>query len=188
MWVECFKLISPTTVRLYFVYCPCITFRICTTIWLFIFVFHYMTNRSSLSLKERIAQIQNVNLVLLALFQMRNLIIPTVHHTQCKPEFLSNSSLYLYTGLLSFLTSLFVSCSCKSVAVPGNSMNDTVCHDSGRADATVLPHTAVNMLPIQSSTSNKPDVITRPVMLNSVPDISHIIGELLTHLKSLLSG
>ncbi|XP_005021366.2 tumor necrosis factor receptor superfamily member 1B isoform X4 [Anas platyrhynchos] len=65
---------------------------------------------------------------------------------------------------------------CKSVAVPGNSMNDTVCHDSGRADATVLPHTAVNMLPIQSSTSNKPDVITRPVMLNSVPDISHIIG------------
>lgn len=146
-----------------------------------------MTNWSSISLKEQIAQIQNVNLVLLALFQTRNLMIPTVYHTQCKPEFLSNS-LYLYTGLLSFLTSLFVSCSCKSVAVPGNSMNDTVCHDSGRAAATVLPHTVVNVLPIQSSTSNKPDVVTRPVILNSVPDMSHIIGELLTHLMSLLSG
>ncbi|XP_066838385.1 tumor necrosis factor receptor superfamily member 1B isoform X2 [Anser cygnoides] len=65
---------------------------------------------------------------------------------------------------------------CKSVAVPGNSMNDTVCHDSGRAAATVLPHTVVNVLPIQSSTSNKPDVVTRPVILNSVPDMSHIIG------------
>lgn len=55
-------------------------------------------------------------------------------------------------------------------------MNDTVCHDSGRAAATVLPHTVVNVLPIQSSTSNKPDVVTRPVILNSVPDVSYIIG------------
>ncbi|NXK46537.1 TNR1B factor, partial [Chauna torquata] len=65
---------------------------------------------------------------------------------------------------------------CKSVAVPGNSMNDTVCHDSGRAAATVLPHTLVNLLLTQSSTSDKPEIITRPVILNSVPDMSHIIG------------
>lgn len=34
------------------------------------------------SKEEQIAQIQNVNLVLLALFQTRNLMIPTVYHTQ----------------------------------------------------------------------------------------------------------
>lgn len=41
-------------------------------------------------------------------------------------QILSNSNLELNTGLLSFLTSLFVSCSCKSVAVAGNSVNDTL--------------------------------------------------------------
>ncbi|NXL87998.1 TNR1B factor, partial [Alectura lathami] len=60
---------------------------------------------------------------------------------------------------------------CKSVAVPGNSVRDTVCHDSGRTVATVLPHAVVNL---QSSTSNKPEIITRPVILNS--DMSYIIG------------
>lgn len=83
-------------------------------------------------------------------------------------------------GLLSFLTSLFVSCSCKSVAVPGNNINDTVCSDLGTRLATVVPHTILNLLLTQSSSSNKPEIITRPVILNSVPDVSHIIGELLT--------
>ncbi|NWH16127.1 TNR1B factor, partial [Grus americana] len=64
---------------------------------------------------------------------------------------------------------------CKSVAIPGNSMNDTVCSDSGTV-ATVLPHTILNLLLTQSSASNKPEIITRPVILNSVPDMSHIIG------------
>ncbi|XP_074883572.1 tumor necrosis factor receptor superfamily member 1B-like isoform X2 [Buteo buteo] len=95
----------------------------------------------------QIAQIQNVNLVLLALFHMRNLTIPAVYHIRC-----------------------------KSVAIPGNRMNDTVCSDSGTAVATVLPHTILNLLLTQSSASSKPEIITRPVILNSVPEMSHIIG------------
>ncbi|NXP26200.1 TNR1B factor, partial [Scytalopus superciliaris] len=63
---------------------------------------------------------------------------------------------------------------CKSVAVPGNSRNDTVCSDSEKA--TVLPHTIQNLLLTQSSASHKPEIITRPVMLNAVPELSHIIG------------
>lgn len=74
------------------------------------------------------------------------------------------------------------------MAVPGNSMNDTVCSDSGTAVATVLPHTILNMLLTQSSASNKPEIVTRPVILNSVLEVSHIIGELLTHLKYFLFG
>ncbi|NXY57252.1 TNR1B factor, partial [Callaeas wilsoni] len=62
---------------------------------------------------------------------------------------------------------------CKSVAVPGNSRNDTVCSDSGTA--TVLPHTILNLLLTQSSASHRPD-ITGPVMLNSAPDLSNITG------------
>ncbi|KAF1553369.1 Tumor necrosis factor receptor superfamily member 1B, partial [Eudyptes schlegeli] len=65
---------------------------------------------------------------------------------------------------------------CKSVAIPGNSINDTVCSDSGAAVATVLPHTILNLLLTQSSASNKPEIITRPVILNSVPDMSYIIA------------
>ncbi|NXE94135.1 TNR1B factor, partial [Menura novaehollandiae] len=63
---------------------------------------------------------------------------------------------------------------CKSVAVPGNSRNDTVCSDSGTA--TVLPHTILNLLLTQNLASHKPEIITQPVMLNSVPDLSHITG------------
>uniref|UniRef100_A0A8V0YUM4 TNF receptor superfamily member 1B n=1 Tax=Gallus gallus TaxID=9031 RepID=A0A8V0YUM4_CHICK len=62
---------------------------------------------------------------------------------------------------------------CKSVAVAGNNVNDTVCHDSV---ATALPHTAVNFLPSQSSTTNSGEIITQPVILNFVPDMSYIIG------------
>ncbi|NWI64514.1 TNR1B factor, partial [Todus mexicanus] len=65
---------------------------------------------------------------------------------------------------------------CKSVAVPGSRVNDTVCSDSGAAIATVLPHTALDLLLTQSSASNKPEIITRPVTLNPVPDTSYIIG------------
>ncbi|KAM6046323.1 LOW QUALITY PROTEIN: tumor necrosis factor receptor superfamily member 1B [Chlamydotis macqueenii] len=64
---------------------------------------------------------------------------------------------------------------CKSVAFPGNSMNDTICSDSGPAVATVLPHATLNLLLTQNSASNNPEIIT-PVILNSVPDTSHIIG------------
>ncbi|NXY71219.1 TNR1B factor, partial [Glareola pratincola] len=64
---------------------------------------------------------------------------------------------------------------CRSVAVPGNSVNDTVCSNSGTAVPTVLPHTILNLLLSQSSASNKPEIITRPVILKSVPDMSHII-------------
>ncbi|XP_014112663.1 PREDICTED: tumor necrosis factor receptor superfamily member 1B [Pseudopodoces humilis] len=63
---------------------------------------------------------------------------------------------------------------CESVAVPGNSRNDTVCSDSGTA--TVLPHTILDKLLTQSSASHKPEIITQPVTLNSVPDLSHITG------------
>ncbi|NXW68536.1 TNR1B factor, partial [Hirundo rustica] len=63
---------------------------------------------------------------------------------------------------------------CKSVAVPGNSRNDTVCSDSGTA--TVLPHTILNLLLTQSSASHKPEIRTQPVTLNSVPDLSLITG------------
>ncbi|XP_059722622.1 tumor necrosis factor receptor superfamily member 1B [Haemorhous mexicanus] len=63
---------------------------------------------------------------------------------------------------------------CKSVAVPGNSRNDTVCSDSGTA--TVLPHTILNLLVTQSPASHKAEIITQPVMLNSVPGLSHITG------------
>ncbi|NXX91950.1 TNR1B factor, partial [Centropus bengalensis] len=65
---------------------------------------------------------------------------------------------------------------CKSVAVPGNRVNDAVCSDSRTAAVTVLPHTVLNLLPTQSSASNKPEIITRSVVLNSAPDLSHIIG------------
>ncbi|NWR59662.1 TNR1B factor, partial [Bucorvus abyssinicus] len=65
---------------------------------------------------------------------------------------------------------------CKSVAVPGNSMSDAVCSDSRTAVATALPHTILNLLLTQSSASSKPEIITRPVILNSGPDMSHIIG------------
>ncbi|NXS96199.1 TNR1B factor, partial [Jacana jacana] len=65
---------------------------------------------------------------------------------------------------------------CKSVSVPGNRINDTVCRDSGTAVTTVLPHAVLNLLLTQSSASSKPEIITRPVILNSVPDMSHIIG------------
>ncbi|NXN08710.1 TNR1B factor, partial [Indicator maculatus] len=65
---------------------------------------------------------------------------------------------------------------CKSVAVPGNSINDTVCSDSGIAVVTALPRTVLNLLLTQSSASNQPEIITRPVILNSVPEMSHIIG------------
>ncbi|XP_010182171.1 PREDICTED: tumor necrosis factor receptor superfamily member 1B, partial [Mesitornis unicolor] len=63
---------------------------------------------------------------------------------------------------------------CKSVAVPGNSTNDTVCSDSGSVVATVLPHTILNLLLTQSAASSKPEIITRSVTLNS--DMSQIIG------------
>ncbi|NXG19603.1 TNR1B factor, partial [Grallaria varia] len=63
---------------------------------------------------------------------------------------------------------------CKSVAVPGNRRNDTVCSDSGTA--TVLPHTLQNLLLTQSSASHKPEIMTQPVLLNAVPELSPIIG------------
>ncbi|NWY95561.1 TNR1B factor, partial [Loxia curvirostra] len=63
---------------------------------------------------------------------------------------------------------------CKSVAVPGNSRNDTVC--SGSGTATVLPHTILKLLVTQSPASHKAVIITQPVMLNSVPDLSYITG------------
>ncbi|NXU39946.1 TNR1B factor, partial [Drymodes brunneopygia] len=58
---------------------------------------------------------------------------------------------------------------CKSVAVPGTSRNDTVCSDSG--PATALPHTILNLL-----LTHKPEIMTQPVTLNSVPDLSHVSG------------
>lgn len=65
-------------------------------------------------------------------------------------------------------------------------MNDAVCHDSV---AAALPHTVINLFPpSQSSTSSNGGVVTQPVILNSMPDMSYITGELLTCLKSLLSG
>ncbi|XP_030319567.1 tumor necrosis factor receptor superfamily member 1B-like isoform X3 [Calypte anna] len=63
---------------------------------------------------------------------------------------------------------------CNSVAVPGNSIRDTVCNESEAALATVLPHTALDLLLTQRT--NKPEIVTRAVMLNSVPDLSYIIG------------
>ncbi|NXO62762.1 TNR1B factor, partial [Phainopepla nitens] len=74
----------------------------------------------------------------------------------------------------SYTTSCTPHTVCKSVAVPGNSRNDTVCSDSGTA--TVLPDTILNLLRTQSSASHIPEIITRPVMSNSVPDLSHITG------------
>ncbi|NXI49242.1 TNR1B factor, partial [Chloroceryle aenea] len=65
---------------------------------------------------------------------------------------------------------------CKAVAVPGNSVNDTVCSHSGTAVTTVLPHTVPNLLLTQSLAFNRPEIITQPVILNSVPDMSYIIG------------
>ncbi|NXS58783.1 TNR1B factor, partial [Brachypteracias leptosomus] len=65
---------------------------------------------------------------------------------------------------------------CKSVAVPGNTVNDTVCNDSGTAGATALPPTALNLLLTQSSASSTPDTMTQSVLLNSAPDMSYIIG------------
>uniref|UniRef100_A0A8B9GC96 TNFR-Cys domain-containing protein n=1 Tax=Amazona collaria TaxID=241587 RepID=A0A8B9GC96_9PSIT len=77
---------------------------------------------------------------------------------------------------------------CRSVAVPGNSINDTVCRDLRTAVATVLPNAVLNLLLTQTSASKRPEIITRPVTLNSASDNSHIIGELFTHLKSLCSS
>ncbi|NXF05291.1 TNR1B factor, partial [Smithornis capensis] len=74
----------------------------------------------------------------------------------------------------SYSTSCIPHTVCKSVAVPGNSRNDTVCSDLGTA--TVLPHTILNLLLTQSSASHKPEIMTRSVMFNSVPDLSYIIG------------
>lgn len=67
-------------------------------------------------------------------------------------------------------------------------MRDAVCSDSGTAVATALPYTMLNLLLTQSSASSKPEIITQPVILNSGPDMSHIIGELLISVKSLSSG
>ncbi|KAI1231445.1 hypothetical protein IHE44_0007894, partial [Lamprotornis superbus] len=74
----------------------------------------------------------------------------------------------------SYNTSCIPHTVCKSVAVPGNSRNDTVCSDSGTA--TVLSHTILNQLLTQSSDSHKPEIVTQPVRLNSGPDLSHITG------------
>ncbi|XP_032935203.1 tumor necrosis factor receptor superfamily member 1B [Catharus ustulatus] len=74
----------------------------------------------------------------------------------------------------SYNTSCIPHTVCKSVAVPGNSRNDTVCSDSGTA--TDLSHTILTLLLTQSSDSHKPEIITRPAVLNSVPDLSHITG------------
>ncbi|XP_063033020.1 tumor necrosis factor receptor superfamily member 1B [Melospiza melodia melodia] len=74
----------------------------------------------------------------------------------------------------SYNTSCIPHTVCKSVAVPGNSRNDTVCSDSGTA--TVLPHTIWNLLVTQSPVSHKAEIITQPVTLNSVSDLSHITG------------
>ncbi|NXI42877.1 TNR1B factor, partial [Galbula dea] len=91
--------------------------------------------------------------------------------TECKP---------CPPGTFSHEESYDTSCTphtvCKSVAVPGNSMNDTVCSESGPAVATALPHAILNLFQTQSSASNKPEIITRPVILNSAPDMSYIIG------------
>ncbi|KAM9521625.1 tumor necrosis factor receptor superfamily member 1B-like [Guaruba guarouba] len=65
---------------------------------------------------------------------------------------------------------------CRSVSVPGNSINYTVCRELRTAVATVLPNTVLNLLRTQSSASNRPEIITRPVTLNSASDNSHIIG------------
>ncbi|KFQ27322.1 PREDICTED: tumor necrosis factor receptor superfamily member 1B, partial [Merops nubicus] len=91
--------------------------------------------------------------------------------TECKP---------CPHGTFSHKESYDTSCTphtvCKSVAVPGNNVNDTVCSDSGTGVATVLPHTVLNLLLTQGSASNKPEIITRPVILNSGPDMLYIIG------------
>ncbi|NWH56428.1 TNR1B factor, partial [Geococcyx californianus] len=91
--------------------------------------------------------------------------------TECKP---------CPPGTFSRAESYDTSCTphtvCKSVASPGNRVNDTVCSDSGTAVATVLPHTILNLLMTQSSASNQPEIITRSVVLNSAPDMSHLIG------------
>ncbi|NWI21130.1 TNR1B factor, partial [Crypturellus soui] len=65
---------------------------------------------------------------------------------------------------------------CKTVAIPGNSMNDTVCSDSGIVATTALPHTAVKTILTQSSNSDGPEILTRPVVLSAAPDMSYIIG------------
>ncbi|NXA53922.1 TNR1B factor, partial [Nothocercus julius] len=65
---------------------------------------------------------------------------------------------------------------CKTVAIPGNSMNDTVCSDSGIVFTTALPHTAVRTILTQSSNSDRPEILTRPVVLSAAPDMSYIIG------------
>ncbi|NWW82845.1 TNR1B factor, partial [Climacteris rufus] len=89
--------------------------------------------------------------------------------TECKP-----CPPGTFSSEESFNTSCTPHTVCKSVAVPGNRRNDTVCSDSGTA--TVLPHTNLNLLLTQSSDSHKPEIITQPVVLNSVPDLSHIVG------------
>ncbi|NXP72769.1 TNR1B factor, partial [Ramphastos sulfuratus] len=76
----------------------------------------------------------------------------------------------------SYDTSCIPHTTCNSVAVPGSSTNDTVCRDSGTAVATALPHAILNRLLSQSSASRQPEILTRPVLLNSVPEVSHIIG------------
>ncbi|XP_026718732.1 tumor necrosis factor receptor superfamily member 1B [Athene cunicularia] len=93
--------------------------------------------------------------------------------TECKP-----CPLGTFSREESYDTSCIPHTVCKSVAVPGNSINDTVCNDSGTAVATVLPHSILNLLLTQSSASNKPEIITQPVILKSAPDTSYIIGSI----------
>ncbi|KGL79576.1 Tumor necrosis factor receptor superfamily member 1B, partial [Tinamus guttatus] len=65
---------------------------------------------------------------------------------------------------------------CKTVAIPGNRTHDTVCSDSGVVLTTALPHTAVKTILTQSSNSDRPEILTRPVVLSAAPDTSYIIG------------
>ncbi|NWX87588.1 TNR1B factor, partial [Nothoprocta ornata] len=65
---------------------------------------------------------------------------------------------------------------CKTVAIPGNSMNDTVCSDSGIVFTTAVPHTVAKTILTQSSNSDRPEILTRPVILSAAPDMSYIIG------------
>ncbi|NXA40556.1 TNR1B factor, partial [Eudromia elegans] len=65
---------------------------------------------------------------------------------------------------------------CKTVAIPGNSVNDTVCSDSRTVFTTTPPHTAVKTILTQSPHSDRPEILTRPVILRAAPDMSYIIG------------
>ncbi|XP_064028280.1 tumor necrosis factor receptor superfamily member 1B [Pogoniulus pusillus] len=76
----------------------------------------------------------------------------------------------------SYDTSCVPHTTCNSVAVPGSSISDAVCSDSGTAAATPLPPAILSRLLNQSSASKQPEIITRSVILNSVPEVSRIIG------------